>query len=55
MADNDTTTMHSTVSAVQNSDYDVLIRGISVNTDSKGAVSEKFTTLITPLLFFCIR
>lgn len=27
----------------------------TVNTDSKGAVSEKFTTLITPLLFFCIR
>ena len=24
----------------------------TVNTDSKGAVSEKFTTLITPLLFF---
>lgn len=38
MADNDTTTMHSTVSAVQNSDYDVLIRGVSVNTDSKVCV-----------------
>ena len=37
MADNDTT-MHSTVSAVQNSDYDVLIRGVSVNTDCKVCV-----------------